>query len=157
MGLDDTYLALHLAARAHDGGIRALARQTGKREKTLYSKLDPADETHEPTLGEFTALVLCFDKVTQAEILDRFVGIFGLSVNTRVQARSDSLVQAVLHSVTEHADVVRAVEQALEDGTVDARERTRILREISEAKRALAVLENSLDQMTDRQQPRRIA
>ncbi len=90
-------------------------------------------------------MVLCFSPETQAEILDRFAGIFGLGVGTRVQAYSDSLVRAVLRSVSEHADVVRAVELALEDGVIDVAERTLILREISEARRALAVLENSLD------------
>lgn len=143
--LDDLYLTLHQAARGHNGGIRALAQRLGKREKTLYSKLDPRDETHEPALGEFVAMVLCFSPETQAEILDRFAGIFGLGVGTRVQAYSDSLVRAVLRSVSEHADVVRAVELALEDGVIDVAERTLILREISEARRALAVLENSLD------------
>jgi hypothetical protein len=37
-----------------------------------------------------------------------------------------------------------AVEHALQDGGIDTRERALILREIAEAKRALAVLENTL-------------
>lgn len=145
MTLDDTYLALHQAAREHPGGIRALARQLGKREKTLYSKLDPHDEAHEPGLGEFAALVLCLDESARTEVLERFLGIFDYTLGTRVRERAESPVLAVLRSVDEHADVVRAVEQALaNDGRIDAAERNRILRECAEARRALQILENTL-------------
>jgi hypothetical protein len=144
MTLDDTYLALHRAARAHDGGIRALARQTGKREKTLYSKLDPHDETHEPTLGEFAALLMCLDEVARLEVIEAFVAMFGLGLTTRTTRQSLSLVQGVLDTVAEHADIARTVNEALADGEITPRERADILRECAEARRAIQVLENTV-------------
>ena len=144
MTLDDTYMALHRAARAHDGGIRALARQTGKREKTLYSKLDPHDETHEPTLGEFSALLMCLHESSRLEVLETFVAMFGLGLVTRTTQQSLSLVQGVLDAVAEHADIARTVNDALADDCITPAERAEILRECAEARRAIQVLENTV-------------
>ena len=145
MTLDDLYLTLHRAAREHEGGIRAIARQIGRREKTLYSQLDPADETHEPGLGALVAILQCLDEPARVEVLDVLVGMFGYSLATRPQERAESLVGAVLHAVQEHADVAGAVEAALaDDGRIDRHERVAILRECAEARRAIQVLENTV-------------
>lgn len=144
MTIDDVYLTLHQAARSFPGGIRALAQRLGRREKTLYSKLDPHDEAHEPTLGEFVALLMCVGESDQVEVLDRLCAVFGYSVSTRVRAREASLTHAVLRSVKEQADVAQAVADALADGSIDVSERAQIMREISDARRSLAVIENTL-------------
>ncbi|HEB94347.1 MAG TPA: hypothetical protein ENI94_12980 [Gammaproteobacteria bacterium] len=145
MTLDDLYLALHRACRAHDGGIRAIARQIGRREKTLYSQLDPHDETHEPGLGALVAILQCLDAPAQVDVLDALVGIFGYGLATRTKEQAGTVVQAVLHAVREHADIAAAVESALaNDGRIDSHERAAILRECTEARRAIHVLENTL-------------
>lgn len=142
--MDDVLIALHFHARRYRGGICALARELGKREKTLLSKLDPADDTHQPTIGEFAALLHRLDEPARVEILERFTGMFGLALATRHAGLAESVTQAVLHSISEHADIVREVERALEDGEICEIERDRILRECGEARRALTVLENTL-------------
>ncbi len=145
MTLDDLYLALHGACRAHEGGIRAIARQIGRREKTLYSQLDPHDETHEPGLGALVAILQCLDESAQVDVLDTLVGIFGYVLATRPQEQADTVVRAVLLSVREHADIAAAVESALAgDGRIDSSERAAILRECAEARRAIQILENTL-------------
>ncbi len=148
--MDDLILALHAAARRYPGGISALARELGKREKTLLSKLDPADDFHLPHIGEFQAILHRLGDEDRAQILDLFGAPFGGRYVTRTQSCSTSLTHAVLQAVAEHGDVVRAIDDALaNDGLIDARERTRILREIAEARRAIGILENTLLQTAE--------
>lgn len=142
--MDDVILALHAAVRRRKGGITRMAQQLGKREKTLFNKLDPADDTHQPTIGELIAILHLLDEPDRSEVIDRFCAIFGGSFTTRSREIAADLTQAVIHSVGEHADVVREFERAIEDGRVDYRERQRILRECSESRRAIQRIENTL-------------
>ena len=139
--MDDLFLSLHQTARRADGGISGLARRLGKREKTLLSKLDPADDTHQPTLGEFVAILGDTGDLAPLEVL---CAMFGCRLLTRTRERAESVMHAVLAAAGEQGDVIKAVQEALSDGRLTARERDQILREIADARRALTVLENTL-------------
>ena len=139
--MDDLFIALHQTARRADGGISGLARRLGKREKTLLSKLDPAHDMHQPTLGEFVAILGDTGDLTPLEIL---CAMFGCKLATRTSKRAESVLEAVVEAAVEHGDVVKAVHDALADGKLTPRERDQILREIAEARNALTVLENTL-------------
>lgn len=139
--MDELFLALHQSARRADGGICGLARRLGKREKTLLSKLDPADDTHQPTLGEFVAILGDTGDLAPLEVL---CAMFGCKLATRTRERAESVMHAVLAAAGEQGDVIKAVQEALSDGRLTARERDQILREVAEARNALVVLENTL-------------
>ena len=144
--LDDVFVALHRSARRAPGGISGIARRLGKREKTLLNKLDPSDDTHQPTLGEFVAIL----SVTgDLQPLHELAALFGVSLSTRSKDRGPSVAQAVMRSMAEHGDVVRAVEMALRDGVISDDERAAILREIFELRHAMTVLENTLKEHAD--------
>jgi len=144
--LDDVFFALHRSARRSPGGISGIARKLGKREKTLLNKLDPNDDTHQPTLGEFVAIL----SVTgDLQPLQELAALFGVSLSTRTRECDASVTQAVMHAMAEHGDVVRAVEQALRDGVISDEERAVILREIFELRRAMTILENTLKEHAD--------
>jgi len=57
----------------------------------------------------------------------------------------DTLHLGATRTVLEAADVLRAVEKALDDARIDHRERARIGKEIAEAERALAALRHRLE------------
>ena len=139
--LDDLFITLHQAARRFAGGISALARKLGKREKTLLSKLDPHDDLHQPTVGEFVQIVDMTGDLTPLSVLCEMLGA---QLVTRTSETRQSVPMAVRHAASEHGDVMRAVEQALADGLIEASESAQIRREIQEARHALAVLENTL-------------
>jgi len=142
--MDDVLIALHQSARRRKGGISGLARELGRQEKTLLSKLNPDDDAHQPTMGEFVALLHRFERREVQEVLGRMVSMFGYELATRTKGAAPSVLQAVLHAVAEHADIVREVEASIADGEISGVERGRILRECSEARRAIVHLENTL-------------
>ena len=121
-----------------------MARELGKREKTLMSKLDPADDLHQPTLGEFVAILHRLEQRDVEEILERITGMFGYGLATRPTECADHIMTGVIHAASEWGDVMRAVDEAMEDNRIDAEERASIMRECSEAKRAITALENHL-------------
>ncbi len=139
--MDEFLMALHQSAKAARGGICGLARRLGKREQTLINKLNPADEMHMPHVGELVAII---DDTGDLSPLEALAGMFGARVVTSTHERNSSAALAVIHTASETGDVSKAVEEALTDGVIDAKEHMRIMREIREARHALAVLENTL-------------
>lgn len=140
--MDRVFFALHLTAKQAKGGLSGLARRLGKREQTLINKLNPMDDVHQPNIGELVAIV---DDTDDTAPIEALCALFGGRFVTRCGDRVGGLMQAVLQADTEHGDVARAIHQALaDDGEIDARERAAIMREISEARRALTILENEL-------------
>ena len=139
--MDRIYIALHQAALDAEGGITGVARRLGKRQQTLINKLNPLDCTHEPTVGEFVAVMMDTGDTTALESL---CALFGGQFVTRPQGRMDSVLAAVVHANNEHADIGRAVEECIADGEIDGDKAARIYREISEARRAINIAENTI-------------
>jgi len=143
--LDEVFVALHQVALRSKGGITGLANRLGKRQQVLINKLNPADDIHQPTLGEFSAIIGATGDVGPLELL---CAVHGGRFVTRAEERSGSVLEALLHAVSEQGDVVRAVERAMADGQISDRERVEILREIAEERHALTVLENTLREVS---------
>ncbi|WP_022949546.1 phage regulatory CII family protein [Methylohalobius crimeensis] len=139
--MDALFIALHQSAIKVKGGISGIARRLGKREHTLLIKLNPNDDLHQPTVGEFVSIMMDTGDLSPLETLCE---MFGGQFSTRPQESKQDLPMAVLHSSVEYGDVCRAVEEALADGRLDETEAARLRKEVSEARRALLVLENTV-------------
>ena len=139
--MDQLFMALHSAALNARGGITGLAQRMGKRQQTLINKLNPHDDTHQPNLGEFVAILLDTGDLFPLEVL---ATMLGAKVVTRHNRASKSVVLAMLHAAKEHGDLADVVERALADGHIDTKERIAILREVSELRDALTTMENTL-------------
>ncbi len=140
--LDEVFVALHQVALRARGGISGIAGRLGKRQQVLINKLNPADDVHQPTLGEFSAVMSDTGDTLPLELL---CAVHGGRFVTRTTERCASVLEAVLLATREHGDVARVIEEAARDGVIDDRERVRIRREVAELRRALAVLENTLE------------
>jgi len=140
--MDRLFIALHTAAlNFKPNGVSGLARSMGKRENTFATKLNPTDDLHQPTIGEFVSIVDRTGDTTPLEVLcEMFDGKFV----TKTSESHDSVMAAVLHAVSEGGDVCRAVEESLPGG-IDEKERERINREISEQIHSLTVLKNTVN------------
>ncbi len=139
--MDQLFIALHQSALKAEGGISGIARRLGKRELTLIGKLNPNDDTHQPTIGEFVSILMDTGDLSPLEVLCE---MFGGQFATRPRESRPSLAEALLHAAAEQGDVCRAAEEAVADGRLDRDEIARLRREIAEARRALLVLENTV-------------
>ena len=139
--MDELLVAIHQAAKGARGGISGLARRMGKTPQVLINKLQPWDDTHMPHIGELVAII---EDTGDLAPLEALASLFGARIVTTTHETARSTASAVIHAVAEHGDVVRAVEEALEDGEITEVERHRMLKEIGESRHALAVLENTI-------------
>lgn len=141
--MDDLYLALHQSALTAEGGISGIAHRKGWRVQTAINKVNPHDLNAEPKVGEFISIMMDSGDTTPLDVL---CAMFDGQFTTRTSEVMPTLVEAVLHAYNEHADIGRAIENARSnDGVIDTKERTEILREIAEARKALVVAENTLN------------
>jgi len=138
--MDDVIFALNVAAKNHHGGISGLAKMTGHRPQTFINKLNPQDNSHQPTIGD---LVMVCSQTGDTTPLDVLCNMFYGQFVTRTKEVEKNIVNAVLRAASESGDVMKAVERALPDGISDS-EKLDIKREINEARKAFLVLENTL-------------
>ena len=139
--MDKVFIALHQAGLKSQDGISGMARRTGKKEKTVLAKLNPDDDFHQPTIGEFVLFVNDTGDVTPVEEL---CAVFGGRFVTKTQERASSLLTALLNVVKEHGDISAAVDKALEDNVIDDKEEIEINRQIEELRHALTVYQNTI-------------
>ncbi|MEJ1463343.1 MAG: phage regulatory CII family protein [Candidatus Sedimenticola sp. (ex Thyasira tokunagai)] len=140
--MDDLYLALHNSAARAKGGITGLARRKGWRVQTAINKVNPHDQNAEPKVGEFIAILQDSGDTMPLEIM---CSMFGGRFTTRINESRRTVLEAVLHAASEQGDIPRAIDTAMaDDGKIDAGEMLEILKEISEARDALSVLENTV-------------
>lgn len=139
--MDTFYIALHRMGLEAKGGIAGMASRLGVRHKTLINKLNPVEEHAEPKIGEFVAMLHDTGDMQPLEVL---CTMFGGRFVTRSKRKASSLFAAMIHAITEHSDIAKVYEDAIADGEITAEEKRRLMREISEARDALSVLENNL-------------
>lgn len=145
--MEELFLSIHQAALKAQDGITGLARRLGKRQQTLINKLNPSDDTHQPNIGEFVAII---DDTGNTEPLEVLCAMFGGRFVTRSKARHENLLTAVLHADQEHGDIAKAIQAALaDDGRIDAQELLAITREVQEARAAYTELENTLRELAN--------
>lgn len=141
MDMDEFYIALHSAGKGAEGGISGVARRLALREQVLVNKLNPNSPESEPKISEFIRILRDTGNLEPLEILclmfdGRFV--------TRSTDVGSSLMGTLLSTVNEMSDIPRVGEQAMADGRVTAEECRGWLKEIGEARDALARLENTI-------------
>jgi len=139
--MQEVIVALHQTALQADGGISGLAERLGKRHQVLINKLNPNDETHQPTISEFVSIVRDTD---DTQVIDVLCALLGGRFVTRTNQQHESVLAAVLHANSEYGDVARVVQESLCDGHISDTEWQVIMREIAEARDALGVLENTI-------------
>lgn len=135
--MDQLDLSIH--ATAHAFGLPELARKLGKREQVFRNKLNPHDDTHILGLHEFVAIL---DVTGDLSALETLCAMFGCELTRKPESRARDLMAAVLSADVEHGDITRAIQSALSDGRLSARERNEIVKEIREARGALDTLED---------------
>ena len=140
--MDDILYAMNRAARKADGGISGVAQRLGQRPKTLMSKLDPSEDIHQPTIGEFIAVVLDTKDMQPVELLCE---LFGGKFVTRTSSVMNDTQSALIHMLKETGDVVREMELSMEDNHITPTEKSLIHKEISEMEHATSVLKNTLN------------
>lgn len=139
--LERINFAIYDAAKTFKGGFSALAEEMRCRHQTLINKLNPQDENSELKVSELVDLM---ETCNTTEPLEAIVDHFECKLVTRTQSRAETLMEGVLAATSEHGDVTRAINDALADGVITGKELNLILKEISEAERALVALKNTL-------------
>lgn len=143
MDMDTLNFTLHQQAKRV--GISDIARQLGWPEQRLINALNPQSATHEVKLSEFIAVL---HRIDADPVLEVLCAMFSRRLATRCQGRMPSLMAAVLHAFNEQSDIGRAVERAWNDdespGRITPQERADILRECSEARTAITLIENTV-------------
>jgi len=120
---------------------KELAQKMGKRYQVFINKVNPNCESHQLTVHEAVAMML---NTGNTQIFDaiaielRKAGIVGGGDKLKI-------VDAVMSMVAEGGDVVRAVHGAMADRVITAREKSGILKEISENRAALDALEDAVN------------
>jgi len=140
--LEDVEHALLQAAKNAPGGITGCATVSGQRAGDLIGRLSPSDPTHFPRLQDLCDVLTHGDDIAPLELICE---LFGGQFTTRSQSKSGSVIKALLHAVSETADVARAGEKVLADGKLTKNEKREWRGEISEARRALTELENEIN------------
>lgn len=137
--------ALYVAACAYPGGLEALAHRMGKSAHVLRNKLRPAIDTHHTSLQEFSMVL---DFLAEARQPDADLPLQALCwrhgfVPVRLpegDVDGDGICRQMLAKVREDGELAAAIERALGDSRIDARELDRIERSAMESLVAHLVL-----------------
>jgi len=141
--IDFVIFALQKAAKASPGGISGVARRIGRPTVQLMNRLNPHDDSHHLILLDLQAVM---DATGDTSALDDLCRMNGGRFVTRTEERADSVLAAVLKSDDKHGDIAHAIRAAYADNVLTTEERMAIRREIAEARHALDVLSNTLDE-----------
>jgi len=140
--MDQFFHSLHQSVKNTEPGISGVARKLATKEKTLLSRLDPADETHFPRVDEFIRIM---DITGNTEPLEILCGMFGGRFVSKNSDTANSVMQAALMVASESGDVMSAVVKALKDNKLSHVERLEIKREINDVRSKMNILENTMD------------
>jgi hypothetical protein len=116
-----------------------IAKRLGMSHQVLINKANPQSEFHKLTLREAVAIQL----MTGNHRIHEAVGV-ELSESEQPETNKRGLLETVIQASCEHGDVVKAINDAMEDGRFTLRERERCQREIDEAFEALKALQKAI-------------
>lgn len=136
--MDHIDQAIHTTVHDSDIPAKDIAQRLGMSHQVLINKANPQSEFHKLTLREALALQLITGSRRILQAMDTELSLSG-GVN-----KSKGLLESVLAASREHGDVVRAVQEALEDNRFTLRERELCQKEIDEAVNALHELRASV-------------
>ncbi|WP_434361033.1 phage regulatory CII family protein [Parasalinivibrio latis] len=125
----------------HDSAVpaRQIAQQLGMSHQVLINKANPQSDSHKLSLREALAVQLITGNYRIHEAMAT-----ELALQRADAPPSTSLLESVLKATAEHGDVVKAIQNALEDGVFSLRERERCQQEVNEAIRALETLRKAI-------------
>lgn len=118
---------------------KEIAQRLGMSHQVLINKANPQSEFHKLTLREALAVQLITGNRRIQQAMETELGL-----NDEKKLPSKNLLESVLVASREHGDVVRAVQEALEDGRFTLREREICQKEIDDAVNALHSLRESV-------------
>jgi hypothetical protein len=137
--MEDVHRAIHEALL--DAGPKQIAHQMGTSHTNLLNRANPNDDTHRLNVEQFLQILV---HTADMRPLAALADAFGYDLVAKDGVKARSLTAALLHMTREVADVTRAVGDALEDDHVSQTEKAMIRREITEARKALDVMDASV-------------
>ncbi len=139
--MDQLDIAIYQTAHDAPGGLPSLTKRMGVNEQVFRNKVNPHCETHHLNVGEMVAMMLL---TNDTQILDALAIEFGGNFERKEKASSAGLIDALLSADAEHGDVTRVMRDSLRDKQLTPREKTKVRKEINEARDALDVLEQKV-------------
>lgn len=124
-------------------GVSPLARRMGANAGTLQNKVNPNVDSHRVTLSEFVQICLIAGDWRPLNQLNAVCGHACFKLPP-ANPSAPSLINDVLTLTREHGDIANAINAALADNQVDAREYQNIVTEIDDLQRAAATLKHAL-------------
>ena len=132
----DIDTAAQVVVHETDGlSVQQIASMAGMRYQTLINKVNPDNDTHKLTLREAVALQQVTGNHAILHTMETLLGD---------RATEQEPLQALLTSAIKHGDVVKLVNNALEDGHLTASERRDCLKVIAESIKGLQDVQQSL-------------
>ncbi|MFD2177783.1 phage regulatory CII family protein [Veronia pacifica] len=127
-------------ATVHDSNIsaRLIAQHLGNSHQVLINKANPQNDTHKLSLREALAIQLITGNRRIYEAMGTELDLL------KDNSPSTNLLESVLRATAEHGDVVRAIQNSLNDGIFTLREREKCQQEVNEAISALEALRKAI-------------
>ncbi|GGO89133.1 hypothetical protein GCM10011348_46170 [Marinobacterium nitratireducens] len=140
--MDHIYSAISSTVHDSSKPAKALAVEIGIGHQVLLNKANEACEHNKLNVHEAVALMKASGSTRILEAMAMEVG--GVQVLATGAEESGCLMMATIKAASEHGDVVRAVETAMADKRLTAREREKCHHEIDEAISALMTLRKAV-------------
>jgi len=139
--MDQLDIAIHQTAHHAPGGLPKLAKRLGIGEQVFRNKVNSHNDTHHLNVREMIAMVLA---TNDTQIMDALALELGGKFERHKKANNAGLIDALLTADAEHGDITREMRDALQDKSLTEREKSKIRKEISEARDSLDVLEQKV-------------
>lgn len=134
------YQAIYSVVHNSNISVQEIADLMGIRYQTLVNKANPRSDTHNFTFLETIQLQL----VTGNSAINRAIDIELKRNQADSKESKQNLLESVLSASKEHGDVVRVIQEAIEDGRFTSREQEQCQQEIDEAIKELNALRLSV-------------
>jgi len=125
-------------------GVASLARLTGRNPTTLTKKIDPFIETH---LVNTEELIMIIKETKKYSIIKALASEFNHGVFPFPELGDETekgILSAVLKAAVEGGEACKAIDDALKDDIIEAKEATKCAKEIDDQINALLTLRSRL-------------
>lgn len=139
--MDHIDRAIYDTVHNSEKGCSQIAKDIGISHQVLINKANPQCESHKLGLLEAMAIM----RSTSNHAIYRAIGL-ELEIDSNPKAKPMGVLEAALLASKEHGDVIRAIHEGLEDGTLNLREKEACHREIDEAIESLRQMQQAIVQ-----------
>ncbi|WP_417552056.1 phage regulatory CII family protein [Marinomonas fungiae] len=136
--MDQLDQATHDIVHKSELTAKQIADRLGMSHQTLINKANPNSEFHKLTVREAYSIQLLTGNHSLAVAMKTMLDVYVC------EDKPASIIECALNATKENGDVVAAVQAALADGHLTEREKSELLREISEAIASLETLRGSV-------------